>query len=117
MKFLKFILVTVVICYILAVGYNFITIHNLDNKDIEKDSLSLSIEIASRLGIGQTLGLIGELINTNDTASVLRNSRASREIVNVLFDWYAPIKLSPVLSVSKEIGWLFFQDKLNKYNL
>jgi hypothetical protein len=89
----------------------------LDTKEIEKNGISLSLEVASRLGIGRTVGLIGDLLHTNDTASILRTSSYSREIVTVLFDWYAPIKWSPVLSVSKEIGCLFLPNRLREYNL
>jgi hypothetical protein len=60
------------------------------------------------------LGIIGDLLNTNDAASVLQDGRVRREFVNVLFDWYAPIKWSPILDVSKEVGWLFLQNRLNE---
>jgi hypothetical protein len=86
----------------------------LDEKLIEKNGVSLTMEVASRLGIVQTLGIIGDLLNTNDAASVLQDGRVLREFVNVLFDWYAPIKWSPILDVSKEVGWLFLKNRLNE---
>jgi hypothetical protein len=114
MKFIKFLIITVLICYIIAVGYNVMTIKNLDNTFFQKNRISLTMEVASRIGMVQTLGLIGDMLNSNDAASVLRDVRLLRELVNVLFDWYAPIKWSPVLSTSKEIGWLLLKNKLNE---
>jgi hypothetical protein len=106
MKLVNFLIFVALVCYIIAVGYNVTTIHNLDEKSIEKNKVSLTIEMASRLGIGQTFGIIGDLLNTNDAASVLQDGRVRREFVNVLFDWYAPIKWSPILNVSKEAGFM-----------
>jgi hypothetical protein len=114
MNFVKFLIVAALICFIAAVGFNVVTINNLDLDEgfFEKNGISLTMELASRLGTVQTLGIIGDILNTNDTASVLQDNRILRELANVLFDWYAPIKWSPVLSASKEIGWLFLQNRL-----
>jgi hypothetical protein len=113
MKFVKGLVVVGITCYLIAVGYNVVAIKNLDDKILEKNGMSLTLEVASRLGIVQTLGIIGDLLNTNDTSAVFQDSRFLKEFVNVLFDWYAPIKWSPVLSVSKEIGFFMVQNRLN----
>ncbi|MDR2149439.1 MAG: hypothetical protein LBO67_01180 [Spirochaetaceae bacterium] len=111
---MKFLLFVGLMCYIVAVGYNIVTISNLDEKTLEKNGVSITVELASRLGVVQTLGILGDMLRTDDTASVLKDGRALREFTYVLFDWYAPIKWSPILSVSKEIGWLVLQNKLKE---
>ena len=50
-------------------------------------------------------------MQTND-ASIWQNSAALRELNNVLYDWYAPIKWLPVLSVSKQVGWLVIKNRI-----
>ena len=118
MKRLHFIILAVVIGYMIAVGYNVITIHGKTNEEfLTKNGLSISIEVGSRLGLVQTLGILGTVLsNTNDTSSVWQDSRFLREAVNVLYDWYAPIKWSPVLGVSKEVGWVFVNNRINRVN-
>jgi hypothetical protein len=108
-QMVKFVIFVGLICYIAAVGYNIVTINKLDEETLQKNGVSITLEVASRLGIVQTLGIIGELLSTGDPESVLKDGRALREVSNVIFDWYAPIKWSPVLALSKEIGWLIIQ--------
>jgi len=110
MKLSSFIVLTVVICYTIAVGYNVIAVSkNLNDEFLSKNSISIAFEVASRLGFAQTLGIIGNAL-TND-ASIWQNSAALREFNNVLFDWYAPIKWPPVLSVSKQVGLLVIKNR------
>ena len=110
MKLSSFIILVVVIGYLIAVSYNVISISkNLNDEFLSKNSFSLALEVGSRLGLAQTLGIIGNAL-TND-ASIWQNSAALRELNNVLFDWYAPIKWLPVLSVSKQVGWLVIKSR------
>jgi hypothetical protein len=117
-KTIKFLIFIVLGCYIAAVVCNVAAINNLDRDMIGKNGMSLVMEVVSRLGVAQTLGLtldiLGNTAGTDYSSALLQNRRAIREFVNVLFDWYAPVQWSPVLSASKEIGWLLFQNRLNK---
>jgi hypothetical protein len=110
MKLSSAIILVVVIGYVIAVGYNVTTLHNnlRDEKFGAKNEMAVAIEVGSRLGLVQSLGIIGNAIFSNDSISqiVLQNPRILREYINVVYDWYAPIQWSPVLSVSKEITWL-----------
>jgi len=111
MKLSSFIVLTVVICYTIAVGYNVITVSkNLNEKFLSKNSISIAFEVASRLGFAQTLGIIGTVFS-NNSSSVWQDERFLREFNNVLYDWYAPIKWTPVLSVSKQAGWLVIKSR------
>ena len=118
LKPLSFIILMTVICYAIAVSYNVITINNKLNEEfLIKNGLSISIEVGSRLGLVQALGIVGTVLsNTNETSSVWQDSRFLREAVNVLYNWYAPIKWSPVLGISKEIGWVFVNNRINRVN-
>jgi ABC-type cobalamin transport system permease subunit len=62
--------------------------------------------------LAQTLGIVGNVLTNG--ASVWQNSVALRELNNVLVDWYAPVKWSTVLSLSKEVGWLVIKSKSNE---
>ena len=117
-KPLSFIILATIVGYVIAVGFNVITIHGKVNEEfLSKNGLSISIEVGSRLGLVQTLGILGNVLsNTNDTSSVWQDSRFLREAINVLYDWYAPIQWSPVLCVSKEVGRFFATNRLNKVN-
>jgi uncharacterized protein YgiM (DUF1202 family) len=114
MKLPSFIILVVFVCYVFAVGYNVVTIEkDLNEEFLEKKGISLALEVASRLGVVATFGIIGDILsNTEDAASILQDERILREFVNVLFDWYAPIKWSPVLSVSKEVGWIMISARI-----
>jgi uncharacterized protein YgiM (DUF1202 family) len=116
MKPLSFIILAVVAGYVIAVGCNVMSINNkLNDKFLTKNGLAISIEVGSRLGLAQALGILGNVLsNTTDTSSVWQDDRFLREVVNVLYDWYAPIKWSPVLGVSKEVGRFFVTNRLNK---
>ena len=118
MKPLSFIILAVVVGYVIAVGYNVMSINNkLNDEFLAKNGLAISIEVGSRLGFAQALGILGNVLsNTIDTSSVWKDNRFLREAVNVLYDWYAPIKWSPVLNVSKELGWLLAKNRVNKAN-
>jgi uncharacterized protein YraI len=118
MKPLSFIVLAVVVGYVIAVGYNVISINNKLNAEfLSRNGLMISIEVGSRLGLVQSLGIIGNVLsNSADTSSVWQDSRFLREAVNVLYDWYAPIKWSPVLGVSKELGLFFINNRLNNTN-
>ena len=118
MKPLFFIILAVVVGYVIAVSYNVISINNkLNDEFLTKNGLAISIEVGSRLGLAQALGILGNVLsNTTDTSSVWQDNRFLREAVNVLYDWYAPIKWSPVLNVSKKVGWLLAKNKVNKAN-
>jgi len=110
-KLPSFIVSVAVICYLIAVGYNVITVSkNLNEDFIKKNSFSIAFEVGSRLGLAQALGIIGNVL-TNDTSSIWQDSRALREFNNVLFDWYAPIKWPPVLIISKQVGWLVIKSR------
>jgi hypothetical protein len=106
MKLSSSIILVVAIGYVIAVGYNVTTIlDNIhDEKFRAKNEMAVTIEVGSRLGLVQSLGIIGNAILNKD--SIWENPRVMRETINVLYDWYAPIQWSPVLNVSKEITWL-----------
>jgi hypothetical protein len=110
MKLSSAIILALAIGYVIAVGYNVTTLHNnlRDEKFGAKNEMAVAIEVGSRLGLVQSLGIIGNAIFSNDSISqiILQNPRILREYINVVYDWYAPIQWSPVLSVSKEITWL-----------
>ena len=77
MKPLSFIILAAVISYTIAVGYNVVTRNNNLNEDfLRKNSFSLAFEVGSRLGLAQTLGIIGNAL-TNDASSIWQDSRAS----------------------------------------
>ena len=110
MKISSYIIIAVLVCYIIAVTYNIITINNIAEREIQENSYAIGLELVSRLGIGQTLRIFGNLVvNPNNATTILRDERITRELVSVLMDWYAPIKWSPVLNVSKEIYTLIAQ--------
>jgi hypothetical protein len=117
LKTLKILICIALGCYIIAVACNVVAINDLDESMIEKEGMSLAMELGSRLGMAQTLGIaldiMGSAAGTDYSSALLQNPRLLREIVNILFDWYAPIKWPPVLSVSKEIGWLVFKNNLS----
>jgi len=105
MKLSSFIVLTAVICFTIAVGNNVITVSkNLNEEFLNKNSLIISIEAGSRLGFIQTLGIIGTVFSNNNSSSVWQDERFIREFNNVLYDWYAPIKWTPVLGISKQVG-------------
>jgi hypothetical protein len=106
MKLSSFIILTLVISYVIAVGYNVTTVHNTfcDEKFWAKNNTAVTIEVGTRLGLAQSLVIIGSAISNKD--SVWENPRVMRETINTVYDWYAPIQWSPILSVSKEITWL-----------
>jgi len=102
--------------FIAAVVYNIICVQNkLNEKYLRENVLPISVEIVSRLGPGQTLDIIGNIFTNNSADSFLENERVLKEFNNIIFDWYAPIKLSPVLGISKETGWFLFKNR-NKPN-
>jgi hypothetical protein len=115
-KPLPFIILTAFIGYLAAVGYNVVTINkNLNNEFLGRNGLSISMEVGSRIGLVGSLGIaIDVLSKRNSVSSIWQDSRFLREAVNVLYDWYAPIQWSPVLGVSKEVGWFFISNRLNK---
>lgn len=103
----------ILIGLIIVVGYNVITVSkNLNEEFLNKNSLVISFEVGSRLGLVQTLGILGTAFANKDTASIWRDERVLREVNNVLYDWYAPIKWSPIMGVSKEVGWLILKVKV-----
>jgi hypothetical protein len=105
LKPLSFIILAAVIGYVTAVGYNVVTItSNLrDEQFIAKNNMAVAVEVGSRLGLVQSLGIIGNAISGG--GSIWENPRVMRESINVVYDWYAPVKWSPVLSLSKELTW------------
>jgi uncharacterized protein YgiM (DUF1202 family) len=109
---LSSILVVLLIGCIITVGYNVVTVSNNQNEEfLNKNYFPLALETASRLGLVQTLEIIGSSFS-DDSSSVWQNERFLREFNNVLYDWYAPIKWSPVLSISKEAGWLVLKARV-----
>jgi hypothetical protein len=117
MKLSFFIVLILFVAYILAVGYNIVTIQkNLNEEFISENGVSPAFEVASRLGAAVTLGIIGNLLsNLQNATSVFQDGRIMREFANILFDWYAPVKWTPVLSVSKEFGWIMISNRLKKH--
>ena len=113
MKYIKFTVIAVLLCYIAAVGFNIAAISNVDEKALEGNKVIIALEVASRLGFAQTMELIGGLFSTNEMTVNPQNEKYLKEFVNILFDWYAPIKWPPVLGISKEIGWLLLKDKFD----
>jgi hypothetical protein len=113
-KLSSFIVLIVCIAYVLAVGYNVVTIQKKLNEEfITENGVSLTFEVASRLGIAATVGIIWDMLSRpRNAASVLQDERVVRELANVLFDWYAPVKWPPVLSVSKEIEWAMISSRI-----
>jgi hypothetical protein len=103
MKLSSFIILAVVIGYVIAVGYNVTTVHNTfrDEKFWEKNGTAVTIEVGTRLGLAQSLIILGNALSGKD--SVWENPRVMRETINIVYDWYAPIQWSPVLSPSKEL--------------
>jgi hypothetical protein len=109
---LSFILIVLLIGCIVTVGYNVITVsNNLNEEFLNENSFSLALETASRLGLVQTLGILGNLFIDEDSSSIWQEERFLREFNNVLYDWYAPIKWPPILSISKEAGWLILKTR------
>jgi hypothetical protein len=94
MKPLSFIILVAVIGYVIAVGYNVITIHGKANEEfLTKNGLSISMEVGSRIGLAGTLGIVIDIYsNKGNASSIWQDKRILREAVNVLYDWYAPIK-------------------------
>ena len=112
MKVSSFIIIAL-ICYIIAVGYNVLTVSNIAEEKIQQNSLAIGIEVASRLGIGQTIQIFGNFMtNPGNASSIFQDERVIRELASVMMDWYAPIKFSPVLSVSKEVYILLVQNRI-----
>jgi uncharacterized protein YgiM (DUF1202 family) len=98
---------------VIAVGYNVTTVHNTfrDEKFWEKNNTAITIEVATRLGLAQSLVILGNALSSKD--SVWENPRVMRETINIVYDWYAPIQWSPVLSPSKEVTWFLIKDRLD----
>ena len=115
MKFFN-ILEKLILCFIIffisAVGYNVYKIQKLDNKIIENNIFSITIEVATRLGGSRSIGIIGQLF-TDNIVYILEDRKVLKEFTNVIYEWYAPIGWSPVLNTSKVIGSLFFKNKFN----
>ncbi|GHV32744.1 hypothetical protein AGMMS4952_23700 [Spirochaetia bacterium] len=102
--YMKKVLALVIICYFIAVGYNIVATFNKSD-ELEKNKVAIGIEVTKRLNPG-LLGLIAGVMSEDIISAFGGEERMKREVSNVVFDWYAPIKWSPVLTVSKEIGWL-----------
>jgi hypothetical protein len=113
MKLSSFIILALVIGYVMAVGYNVTTVHNTfrDEKFWAKNNTAVTIEVATRLGLVQSLVILGSAISSKDSA--WENPRVMRETINIVYDWYAPIQWSPVLSPSKELTWLLMKAGLD----
>jgi hypothetical protein len=113
MKLSSSIILALVIGYVIAVGYNVTTIFNTfrDEKFWAKNNTAVTLEIGTRLGIAQSLIILGNAISSKD--SVWENPRVMREMINIVYDWYAPIQWSPVLSPSKELTWLLIKAGLD----
>ena len=95
------------IAFIIAVGYNIKTINNNLAKFVDNsNAITITAEVSRRLGLTQSLGVIGRALMRNDLSSFASDEKFQREFYNVLFDWYAPVQWSPVLSVSKDIYWV-----------
>jgi hypothetical protein len=97
--------------FIIALSANIFSVNgkskNLDNH------IEIALEAAKRLN-PSILGLIGGTLRGDPLSAVGGEERLFREINNILFDWYAPIQLSPVLSISKEIGWLVLRKNISQ---
>ena len=111
MKSVKFLIIIVLIGYIIAVGYNIFSIYNLSKEGkFEQNSISIGLEVAKRLNPG-LLGIIGGALDGDVSSAFGGEERMEKEYINVICDWYAPIKWSPVLSLSKKIWWLIYKMK------
>jgi hypothetical protein len=111
MKVVKYLILIAFIGYIIAVGYNILSINNWDEEGkIEQNSVSIGLEVVKRLNPG-FLGIIGGVASGDVISAFGGEERMAREYSNVICDWYAPIKWSPVLSLSKEIWWLIYKSK------
>ena len=75
------------------------------NKKIDTldNHLEIVFEVTKRLN-PSILGLIGGTSRGDPLAAVGGEERFHREIISVLFDWYAPLQFAPILGISKEIG-------------
>jgi uncharacterized protein YgiM (DUF1202 family) len=117
MKTSHSIILVVLVCFVIAVGYNVTSIQSKVNDEfLDANSVSLVIDVASRLGLGQSLAIIGNVLTNPNVASIWQDERVLRELLNVLYDRYAPIKLPLVLDVSKEVGWFLVQNRVNTTN-
>ena len=118
MKHSYSIIPVLIVAYAIAVGYNVVTVQGNMNEDfLNKNGISLALDVVSRLGLGQTLEIVGNaLTNPNAASSLWQDERVLRELVNVLYDRYAPIKFSPVLGVSKEVGWFLVKNRTRTTN-
>lgn len=116
MKLGSFIILAALICYILAVGHNVLTVNNLDEEIIKKNTFAIIIEVAKRLD-PNLLSIIGGFFSGDILSAFGGEERLMREAINVICDWYAPIKWPPVLSLSKEICWLITRRSLAGNNI
>ena len=106
-----------IVIYIIAVCFNITIVQRISTEEyLNKNSTAIVIEVASRLGLGQSIEILGNVLSSGGRSTIWDDPRVLRESINVLYDWNAPIKLSPILSVSKEAGWLLFKIKLGIIN-
>ena len=103
----NFIIFVALVLFLMVTGFNVsaVSYEYLGNQEfLNKNSVSLAIEVASRLGITQTLSI------ASSASSFWQNERFLRELVNLLYDRYAPIKLPLILDFSKVVGWYYFKN-------
>ena len=106
MKLVKLLLLLAVIGFVSAVGINIYNLNKLDKAgEFDKNAINIGLEAAKRLNPG-LLSIIGGVMSGDFEAIFGGEERVNREINNVICDWYATIKWSPVLNVSKEIRWM-----------
>jgi hypothetical protein len=108
---LYWVFVVLLALFIVTAGYNVAAVSgNLNEDFLNENGLMILLETASRLGLVQTIGIIG---TADDPSSVFQDPRVLREFNNVLYDWYAPVKWPPVLSISKEAGLVLLKARIN----
>jgi hypothetical protein len=110
---MKKVILFVFIGYLIAVGYNTFSINNMKENVIMKNKDAIVLEVVKRLNPG-VIGLIGGLLSGDITSALGGEERFARETLNVIYDWYAPIKLVPISSLSKEINYIMLKDEIIK---
>ena len=110
MKFISKVILLGIIGFIIALCLNIFSINRKIN-DMD-NRLEVILEATSRLN-PSILGLIGGTLRGDPLSAMGGEERVHREISNVLFDWYAPIQLSPVLGMSKDIGWFVLRNNIS----
>jgi hypothetical protein len=110
MKILSKVIIFIAAVFITLLCFNIFSVNKkIDTLD---NHLEIVFEVTKRLN-PSILGLIGGTLRGDPFAAVGGEERFHREIISVLFDWYAPLQFSPILGISKEIGRLVLRNNIS----